>query len=146
MRVSLAFYSVVVFLGFVTLIANSGLQAETTQGLIPTRLRCDYRVAPLGIDSPNPRLDWILSPSDPSVRGVTQSAYQILVASSSDLLAKDQGDLWDSGKVPSDQMNQIAYAGKALASAQEVWWKVRVWDQEGKPSAWSEPTQWTMAS
>ena len=52
------------------------------QGLTPTRLRRDYRVGPLGIDSPNPRLDWTLSPGDPSVRGVTPRAYRILVASS----------------------------------------------------------------
>jgi hypothetical protein len=121
-----------------------GDPAISAKSLMPTKLRCDYRTDPLGIDSSNPRLDWILSPSDPSVRGVTQSVYQILVASSPELLAKDQGDLWDTGKVVSDEMNQIAYAGKPLVSAGGVWWKARVWDQAGKESAWSEPSQWTM--
>jgi alpha-L-rhamnosidase len=36
----------------------------------------------------------------------------VLVASSPDLLAKDQGDLWDSKKVASDQSIQVEYAGK----------------------------------
>ena len=110
----------------------------------PVCLRCEYRVNPLGIDSPSPRLNWILTASDPSVRGVLQSSYQILASSSPDLLAKDQGDLWDTGKVASDQMNQIAYQGKALASTRGVWWKVRIWAQAGNPSAWSTPAQWTM--
>ena len=143
---------------FVAVGLNTSVQAETNlaattsapdgitaqSSLVPTRLRCEYRVDPLGIDSPNPRLDWILPSGDPSARGLAQTAYQILAASSPDLLAKDQGDLWDSGKVASDQMNQVAYAGKPLASAQAVWWKVRVWDQAGAATAWSPGAKWTM--
>ena len=44
----------------------------------------------------------------------------------------------------SDQSIQVRYAGKALASEQECFWKVRVWDEQGKPSAWSQPARWTM--
>jgi hypothetical protein len=113
-------------------------------GFTPTRLRCEYLVDPLGIDSTKPRLDWILQANDPLARGLKQTAYQVLVASSPDVLAKDQGDLWDTGKIASDQMNQIAYAGNALASNQICWWKMRVWDQAGVPSAWSPTAQWTM--
>src|SRR4051812_45937461 len=104
-------------------------------------LRCEYRTASVGIDNPRPRLSWILS-SD--VRGQRQSAYQVLVSSSADWLAADQGDLWDSGKRLSDESVQIAYAGKALASRQACFWKVRVWDEQGQPTAWSEPATWTM--
>jgi hypothetical protein len=75
---------------------------------------------------------------------VTQAAYQVQAASSPALLDRDQGDLWDSGRIPSDAMNQIPYAGKALASSSRVWWKVRVWDQSHAVSPWSEPAQWTM--
>src|ERR1035437_6542471 len=111
---------------------------------LPTHLRCDYFAGPLGIDSANPRLDWVLETTDSSARGLTQGAYQILVASSRELLAKDQGDLWDSGKVVSDQTHQISYAGKSLKSDQSVWWKVRVWDGVEKVTAWSAPAHWTM--
>jgi alpha-L-rhamnosidase len=110
----------------------------------PARLRCEYRVDPLGIDSPNPRLDWILLAVNPAARNLAQSAYEVLAASSPTLLAANQGDLWDSGKVASDQMNQVPYSGKSLAASQQVWWKVRVWDQTGAPTAWSPAGQWTM--
>ncbi len=118
--------------------------AAAKAGLTPVRLRCEYRVDPAGVDSPRPRVDWILESSDHAARGLAQSAYQILAASAPGLLARDQGDLWDSGKVTSDQMNQISYAGKPLTSAQGVWWKVRTWGQAGGESAWSAPAKWTM--
>ncbi len=110
----------------------------------PVRLRCEYRVTPQGIDAVKPRLDWILEPTNPSARGLAQSGYRVLVSSSPELLAGDQGDLWDSGKVISNQMNQVVYAGRPLVSNQQVWWKVKVWDQDGLPSAWSSAAQWAM--
>ena len=105
-------------------------------------LRCEYRINPQGIDETQPRLSWQLDADD--ARGVKQTAYQILVASSAALLKDDKGDLWDSGKVASDQSIQVAYAGKPLASRQACFWKVRVVDQDGKASSWSDPASWTM--
>lgn len=104
-------------------------------------LRCEFRENPLGVDSLRPRLSWVLSSEKHDQR---QSAYRILVASSRALLAKNRGDLWDSGKVASAEQNNIAYAGKALASGQACFWKVRVWDGEGVASAWSNPAHWEM--
>ncbi|MCC6683202.1 MAG: family 78 glycoside hydrolase catalytic domain [Phycisphaeraceae bacterium] len=104
-------------------------------------LRCEYRSAPLGIDAAQPRLSWQMN--DPR-RGVAQSAYQVLVASSPDQLAADQADLWDSGKVETDQCNAVVYAGKPLTSRAACWWKVRLWDEQGNPGPWSESTRWTM--
>ena len=106
-----------------------------------TNLRCEYQTNPLGVDVPNPRLFWKL---ESPMRGQRQTAYQILVASSADVLAKDKGDLWDSGKVASDETIQIPYRGQPLKSSQQVFWKVRVWDKDGKASAWSQPASWTM--
>jgi hypothetical protein len=77
-------------------------------------------------------------------RGARQSAYQILVATSPKQLAADQGDLWDSGKVASDETTQIEYAGKSLASGVDCFWKVRSWDAAGQPGTWSVPARWTM--
>ena len=110
-------------------------------GLTPVDLRCDYAVNPLGVDSQNPRLFWEL---ESKKRGQSQSAYQILVASSEKHLARDDGDLWDSGKVASDETIQIPYAGQELKSFQKVFWKVRAWNVDGKVSAWSETAAWTM--
>jgi hypothetical protein len=109
--------------------------------LSPAYLRCDYVINPLGVDSPNPRLFWTVESKE---RGQKQTAYQILVASSPALLKQDQGDLWDSGKVASDETTQIPYAGQPLKSSQEVFWKVRVWDANERASAWSKPAHWTM--
>lgn len=53
---------------------------------------------PLGLDAPAPRLSWELH-SDK--RGVTQASYRVLVASTAELLARNQGDIWDSGAVGS---------------------------------------------
>jgi hypothetical protein len=112
--------------------------------MVPEQLRCEYRDNPLGVDISQPRLGWWLRSTKPAARGLRQSSYQVLVASSAALLAQDKGDLWDSKKVGTDQMNQLAYAGRPLVSYQTVFWKVRVWDQAGNASAWSPVAQWTM--
>jgi len=111
--------------------------------VIPTELRCEYLVNPLGIDRVKPRLSWILHVND-HTRGQKQIACQILVASSEENLHADTGDLWDSGKVKSDQTNQIEYNGKPLTSRMRCYWKVRIWDKDSLASAWSEPAFWTM--
>jgi alpha-L-rhamnosidase len=105
------------------------------------QLRCEYLKDPLGVDAAQPRLSWIV---DSDQRGQCQTAYQVLVASLPQRLTRDEGDLWDSGKVASDETAQIAYAGKPLASRQACFWKVRAWDRDGKPTPWSEPARWEM--
>jgi alpha-L-rhamnosidase len=110
-------------------------------GLTVDKPRCEYQVDPLGIDVARPRLSWTLRSGE---RGQGQSAYQVLVASSPDGLARDQGDLWDSGRVASDQTIHVEYAGKPLGSRRQCFWKVRAWDNGGQASAWSQPARWTM--
>ena len=104
-------------------------------------LRCEYLVNPPAIDTTEPRLSWQIESNS---RGASQSAYQIIVATSAAGLASNKGDLWDTGKVASNQTIQIAYQGKPLASRQRCFWKVRVWDQNGRASTWSSPAQWAM--
>jgi hypothetical protein len=104
-------------------------------------VRCEYRINPEGIDNPNPRLNWLILSNQ---RGEIQTAYQVLVASSSKLLAADKGDLWDSGRVPSNQSAEVEYAGEPLSSRAACFWKVRIWDRNGKPSGWSRPASWSM--
>ncbi|MFO7973027.1 MAG: family 78 glycoside hydrolase catalytic domain [Candidatus Hydrogenedentota bacterium] len=106
-----------------------------------TDLRCAYRVDPLGIDRVNPRLSWRL---ESSKRGVVQTGYRILVADSEAALAADEGNLWDSGKVEAEQSALVPYEGNGLESRQRCYWKVRVWDNEGKASDWSPIAMWTM--
>lgn len=113
-------------------------------GVLPTRLRCEYLRDPLGIDAAKPRLSWVLQPLKPDLRGQRQGAFQILVSSDQKKLARGTADLWDSGRVQTDVSVQIHYAGKSLGSGQECFWKVRVWDQDGRLSGWSEPARWSM--
>jgi len=104
-------------------------------------LRCEYRVDPLGIDVVKPRLSWVL---DSAQRGQKQTAYQVLAASSRAKLDQNSGDLWDTGKVESDKTTAVVYEGKPLASGSDCFWKVRVWDKDGKVSNWSTAAHWSM--
>ncbi len=110
------------------------------RNLAPTALRCEYRVNPQGIDESQPRLTWLV---DSEKRGGKQTAYQILVATSADLLRQNTGDLWDSGKVSSGQTANLVYAGKPLNARQQCFWKVCVWDETGR-AQWSDAASWTM--
>ena len=127
------------------IVAAISISALAAEGLLrPVNLRCEYRRNPLGIDTIQPRLSWTLEPTDPRARGLRQTAYQILAASSEERLRSDRGDLWDTGSVKSDKSIQVPYGGKTLGSGMQVWWKVRVWEDAGKPSSWSEPALWSM--
>ena len=129
-----------VFLG-VFLLCVSAVATAAEGNITVTKLRCEYRTDPIGIDVAKPRLGWIMQSDE---RGQKQSAYQILVASSRQKLKNNAGDLWDSGKVNSDQSVQVVYDGRRLRSRQRCWWKVRVWDKNGDVSGYSEPAWWEM--
>ncbi len=104
-------------------------------------LKTEYQSEPLAIEAPQPRLSWMLRSY---VRGQKQTAYRILVARSKETLKADFGDMWDSGKVTGSQSLHVEYAGKPLGSGAVCYWKVRVWDKDGKPSEWSNPSSWEM--
>jgi alpha-L-rhamnosidase len=106
--------------------------------------RCEYRVNPLGIDERDPRLSWLLLSTKPGARNLKQSAYQIQAATTQAALREGKADLWDSGKVNAADSAHIAYSGKPLASGQQVFWRVRVWDQDGHESDWSDVVRWSM--
>jgi alpha-L-rhamnosidase len=91
---------------------------------------------PLAIDRDATRFTWMLADA---TRGERQMAYQILVATNAKALNKGTGDWWDSDKVESGQSASVEYAGKALPPGQRFWWKVRVWDETGKPGSYSAP-------
>src|SRR6266550_6759811 len=131
-----------ILLLFMTL--PTSIRAQTAPLLHPTQLRCEYHDNPLGIDEIKPRLSWILKSDDPAAHDQKQTEYRVVVASSREKLDADQGDLWDSGQVKSDETIHIQYAGKPLKSEQECWWKVRVWNGAGQQSSWSDPARWTM--
>ena len=112
--------------------------------LKPAGLRTEWLADPHGVDAERPRLSWRVEESDAAVRGQKQTAYRILVASSSEILAQDQGDIWDTDLVRSDETLSIEYAGERLQSSQRVFWKVQVWDKDGIKSPWSPAAKWSM--
>ena len=137
MRASLRF---VILCGFIVIAASVLLAG----GIEPEHLQCEHLANPVGIDAPQPRLSWTLRAAPADQRGQAQTAYQILVAGSEQLLGEGRGDLWDSGKAASNRCAEIAYAGKPLHSYQDCYWKVRVWGKDGEASEWTSPARWSM--
>ncbi|MBI5387112.1 MAG: family 78 glycoside hydrolase catalytic domain [Verrucomicrobia bacterium] len=131
-------------LGLVALVLGVSAMASAAASLRPVDLRCESLVDPLGLDALQPRLSWVLEAGSTKARGLSQTAYQVLVASHPKFLAPGRADLWDTGRVSSDQSIHLRYGGKALSSHGECFWKVRVWDQDGQASSWSKPAKWTM--
>jgi alpha-L-rhamnosidase len=98
-------------------------------------LSVEYRINPLGVDTPEPRFSWKIRASE---RAVYQSAYQIIVGETPGEVKRGSGKLWDTGKLHGDLTVNLAYAGDALQSNTKYFWRVRVWlDDEN--SVWSEP-------
>lgn len=118
------------------LLITLGMQA----GVKTTRLLTEGQVSPLSIESAHPRLSWVLESDEQAVK---QSGYRVLVASSLEKLAANEGDLWDSGRVNSDESLYVPYGGRALKSNQRCFWKVKVYTANGE-SEWSEPASWGM--
>jgi alpha-L-rhamnosidase len=111
----------------------------------PGALTAEYLKDPVGLDCAAPRLSWKLAAADKKARDLRQAAYQVLVATSVEKLRRDEGDLWDSGRVASDQSLNVVYKGAPLKSSQRCFWKVRAWDNTGDAaSAWSVPGRWVM--
>lgn len=116
--------------------------SDSTSSIYPYDLKTQYLRNPLAVDSPNPRLSWKLEGN--FLNNSTQTAYQILAASHSDILL-EKPDLWDSGKVTSNSQIGIRYEGKLREPGKRVFWTVRVWDQNNKPSSYVKSSFWDTA-
>lgn len=125
------------------LAAWCGCAAIANAAMVPFGLRCEWQTEPFGIETAAPRLSWRFE-TDKGDMNKKQTAYRILAASSAVLLDRDQGDLWDSGRIASSECIAVRYGGKPLVSEQRVFWKVRIWDEKGKATAWSEQSWWTI--
>ncbi len=127
----------ILFLAFLVLL--SPLAADTaTRVLAPNGLRVEYLSDPMGIDVAEPRFSWVLNHAE---RGQGQTAYQILVSSTPE---GSTGDQWDSSRVASPASVHVAYAGKTLESGKTYYWKVRYWDKQNRPSAYSDAARFEM--
>ncbi|MCL5006361.1 MAG: glycoside hydrolase family 78 protein [Acidobacteria bacterium] len=116
-------------------------QSQEPAQVQPVNLTVEYLTNPLGIDVRRPRLGWLLEGDQ---RSSKQEAYQIVAASRRDKLLAGDADLWNSGKVLSEDCVHVVYAGQELRSRMAVHWRLRTWDQKGRASGWSAPAFWEM--
>ncbi|MDF2596736.1 MAG: alfa-L-rhamnosidase, partial [Clostridia bacterium] len=118
---------------FLTTIFTNNITVFAAGTAQVTSLRCEYTTEPIGIDVTNPRFSWQMISNE---RGQKQSAYQIIIT-------KDGGEeVWDSGKINSDQSVGIEYKGSALISQTKYEWTVDVWNKDdvklASKSSWFE--------
>ena len=116
--------------------------AVCADAAVAVNLRCEYLTSPLGIDNAHPLLSWQMKSNS---RNAMQTAWQVMAASTPELLASDKPDLWDSGRREGSGI-AVEYAGERLESFSRCYWKVRIWDEKGKASAWSRTAEWAMGA
>ncbi len=98
------------------------------------------RTEPLGLDVASPRLGWMLQSDE---QKVMQKAYRLIVSSSQEKAARQEGDVWDSGIVKSNQSQWIGLSGLGLLPNHEYYWTVQVTTNKGK-TGWTTPQKWSM--
>lgn len=108
-------------------------------------LRVEHLRNPTQLDTKHPRLSWKIRVQNSKAKGVLQHSYRILVASTPEMLLRNQADLWDSGQMISRQSVLIPYQGRELRSRQTYYWKVQISDNQGHRSNWSDVASWEMA-
>lgn len=126
-------FTICLFLSFI-FTANAQLQVTTAW--------CDNKLNPVGVPVNNVYFNWELSSKE---NNQTQTAYQLCIASSKQKLSADNGDMYNSALTKSSNNITVTYKGKPLQSATTYYWKVRAWDKNNKPSAWSDVQEFTMA-
>jgi alpha-L-rhamnosidase len=126
----------VVAVGLCALLICSVATAQVDK---PERLKCESLVTPLGMDAEKPTLSWQLRDTRD---GAKQTAYEVQVALSAANLAAGKADVWDSGKVESSDSIGVVYGGPAMQASKRYFWRVLVWDGEGKAYPASDATWW----
>lgn len=99
-------------------------------------LTCELQTNPIGIDVTTPRFSWKMHST---ARNARQTAYQILLADTPELLKEEKANIWNSGKINSDCSLLIPFEGAPLASTTTYYWTVRIWNEHGECSKWSKP-------
>ncbi len=128
------FFMIIIFLFCANVFASAPI--------IVSDLICEYKINPVGIDVLQPRLSWKIQSENK--KDLLQTAYEIRTAENLADLQSGKKLLWQTGKVESDQSIHIVYGGPSLKSRQRVYWQVRIWDNHGNHSEWSEPAFWEM--
>ncbi len=136
-RSALALTAIATLIGwFVVDVSAPAASSADPPPLLVGSLTTEHMANPLGIDTSRPQLGWVITSA---VRGVSQSKYEITVATDKSSLEANRNLVWDSGIVNSGQSFDVPYDGPALAPRTQYYWHVRVWDNHGNASPWSQP-------
>lgn len=100
-------------------------------------LRCEYMNQPIGIGEQSPRFSWIMEASQ---KGMMQQAYQLDISKDAQLNSIE----YSTGKIMSDRSTHVECAGFTAKSRERYYYRVKVWDQYGEESPWSESSYWEM--
>ena len=104
--------------------------------MTPVGLRCAHLDNPLGVAPDRVRFSWLL---DDTRRACRQGGYQVQVFPNDRPRRPEDTPSWDSGQAASGDSADVPYAGPPLAPGGRYGWRVRVWDDAGTASEWSEP-------
>lgn len=103
-------------------------------GLLISDLKTSYASNPIGIDIEKPQFSWVLTGSNGNSM---QQSYQLLISDDPAKLEREEGNIWNSGKVFSPRSAGILYEGAGLKSRKRYYWKVKIWDNKTKEGKWS---------
>jgi alpha-L-rhamnosidase len=133
----------------VLLVLLGACSEEITTEFNARNLRCEYMTQAI-ISKTSPRFSWELNSTQSEQ---WQTAWQLIVSDQKAKLDEGKGTVWNSGKIEGDQSFSVKWKGDRLESFTKYYWKVRVWDRNGKVSTWSEtasfitgsfdPSDWT---
>lgn len=138
-----SFLSILAILASLPAARAATVTAQHSHFAPPTVLRCAGAAAPFAVASSHPDFSWQLTPASPALHGVSQTAYRIQIRTSS--ASQNSPILWDTGAVQSRATLDIPYAGPELTPGEAYQWRVRVWDEQGQPTAWSAWARWSQA-
>lgn len=138
-----------IFLALAVIVIGTLINCTSNQPLMVTNLRIEYLENPTGMDKPQPRFSWEILSSE---RGTLQSAYRILISDDPEALRSGHANIWDSGKILSDQIANVVYTGPQFQSDKTYYWNVNIWNQKGEQSVFTKavtfhtgffnPTDW----
>ncbi|WP_245940249.1 alpha-L-rhamnosidase [Seonamhaeicola aphaedonensis] len=123
----------VLLLLVLTVSCNEKYEAKGT--LVFNKVLVNSKENPQTIESETPVFSWEVNAEG---FNKSQSAYQILVASAEDKLNNNEGDIWNSSKIKSTQSAHVKFEGEALEALKKYFWKVKIWDEKGTSSRWSD--------
>lgn len=121
---------------FLLVVVASVQQIVQAQSIQASFLTCEYAENPLGIDITVPRFSWVVQSAE---RNQFQAAYELEVSGDEKGLGNTAVALWQTGKIATSQNIHIEYRGPALQSFKKYYWRVKLYNQDGIASGWSQP-------